>query len=103
MSVDTHWQPDFLSEAIGGDRRYHYVPFFELSMSDQAQARRSYPYKRNVGAKYDFVDEHYLYPVRKNGRLARGRRYLAIPYNLISDPRYMEELGYEVNAGWRGR
>ena len=98
MSVDTSWQPGFHVEAIAGDRRYHYVPFYELSQEDQRRARRAYPHKS--GGKYAFVDEHYLYPVRKNGKLGHANRELAIPYALIQNDGYMESLGYVERPGW---
>lgn len=87
--------------AMLGDRRYRYVPFHELPRSEQSHARRAYPYK-NVGAKYAFVDEHYYYPVKKDGTLASGQRVLAIPYKLLTNDKYMASLGYEVSEGWKG-
>lgn len=84
-----------------GDRRFNYVAFKDLSPSDQSRARRAYPHK-SVGAMYDFIDEHYLYPVDKSGNLARAnaRRVLAIPLKQIQDADYMKSLGYTMNPGW---
>jgi hypothetical protein len=98
------WDSKFLSrrdaEMLGS--RYlglGYSPYHELSISDQGIASRMYPHK-GVGANYQFVDEHYYYPVTGDGRLYRGgrsvRRVLAIPYRLIVDDGYMASLGYEV-------
>ena len=80
----------------------HYVPFHELSSRDQQRARSSYPYK-NVGAKYNFIDEHYYYPVEADGSLThrRAQRVLAIPYKLIMDDAYMASLGYEISPKWQ--
>jgi hypothetical protein len=80
--------------------RYKYVPFHQLSPEMQRQARAAYPHK-SVGAMYDFADEHYYYPLTKDGRLPhRAPRHLAIPHNLILDPAYMASLGYTMNPGW---
>jgi len=85
-----------------GDRRVSaYAPFHELTPSDQRTARRAYPHK-SVGAKYDFIDEHYYYPVNKQGALINGRRVLAIPYKQIQDETYMESLGFKVSPKWKG-
>lgn len=93
MSANKTWRSEFHQEAIAGDSRYAYVPFHSLSDRDQRRARGQYP-NRSVGALYDFVDEHYLYPVKRDGSLASARRELAIPYALIRDPSYMANLGY---------
>lgn len=82
-----------------------YVPFHQLSYSDQVAARGMYPHKAgNVGAKYPFVDEHYYYPVDSEGVLWSGRaqRVLAIPYDLIMDEGYMAAIGYKVSPNWKG-
>lgn len=52
----------------GADSRFTYVPFDRLRADDQARAKAMYPYKH-------FADESYLYPVKKDGRLARATRY----------------------------
>jgi hypothetical protein len=105
------WSPRFISpdfaKAIGEKRRdtreqYNYVPFGQLSPSDRSLARRSYPYK-HVGAKYDFADEHYYYPVDEYGELVSGRRCLAIPLKMINDDAAMADLGYTINPEWKGR
>jgi hypothetical protein len=88
---------DFAEAA--GDRRFHYIPFHDLMERDQSTARRAYMHK---GGKYNFIPEHYYYPVTREGRLPfiRARRVLAIPYKKIRDDAYMRSLGYEVNPGW---
>jgi len=97
------WHPSFFKEAlggaIGGDRRYKYVPFHALNRQAQARARSLYPNKR-TSAKYDFRDEHYLYPVKKDGSLAFANRSLAIPRAQINDDQFMASLGYVKNPGW---
>lgn len=95
--VDIAWQPEFRTTAIAGDRRYHYVPFHELSSDDQNRARRMYPHRS--GGVYVFVPEHYLYPVTKTGMLSPARRELAIPYALINDKKYMASIGYSARRG----
>ena len=82
--------------------RYRYLPFHELTPEVQKQARRRYVHK-SVGGMYDFADEHYYYPVTKDGRLPATRgsnRYLAIPLKSIQDAAYMASLGYKMNPGW---
>ena len=85
-----------------GDSRFRYVPFHALTANDQRQAVATYVHK-SVGGKYDFRDEHYYYPVNKDGRLttARAQRVLAIPRARLDDDAYMSSLGYEINEGWR--
>jgi len=91
------WDARFLSAPTWG--RYKYVPFHQLSPEMQRQARAAYPHT-STGAMYDFEDEHYYYPVKKDGTLARASRYLAISNALILDPVYMATLGYTMNSGW---
>jgi hypothetical protein len=98
------WDNAFMSAqdaAPLGDRRFKYKPYHEFNLSEQNEIRRMYPHGGH-GAKYNFVFEHYHYPVGKNGKLGRGRRVLAIPYKLILDESYMAGLGYEVDPAWRG-
>jgi hypothetical protein len=101
------WDSAFMDARTAGmlgDKRYSYVPFHDLASTDQSLARRMYPHKA-VGAKYNFIDEHYYYPVGKDRRLPTGRggsRVLAIPYKKIVDEAYMASLGYEVNPAWKG-
>ena len=83
-----------------GDRRYRYVPFDQLSSSDQDLARRMYVYKHG-GGKYSFKDEHYFYPVKSSGKLAHARRVLAIPIKKINNDAYMASLGYEIHPDWK--
>ena len=90
MSVNTQWQPWFLEIQCSGDMRFQYVPFHKLSLEDQAKARAAYPYK-TCGGKYNFIDEHYLYPVKKNGRLAKASRSLANTQFKICDDNAMAE------------
>lgn len=95
------WDTKFMdakTAQVLGDRRFGYVAFHELSKENQAIARRAYPHK-SVGEKYDFIDEHYYYPVKRDGELGNGQRVLAIPYKLIQDDKYMAKLGYKVNDG----
>ena len=99
------WDAKFMDTATAkmlGDRRFNYVPFSRLG-GQQSYARAQYPHK-SVGAKYDFIDEHYYYPVDKRGMLptARARRVLAIPIKSINDDKYMASLGYTVNPSWKG-
>lgn len=99
-----NWHPAFHTEAIVTDNRFKgsYVPFFKLSPRDQETARRAYPHK-SVGGKYDFIDDHYLYPIdKKTGNLHSGRqrRELAIPYAKLMDDEFMASLGYTVNRAW---
>ncbi len=96
------WDSGFTDTAVAGDRRYQYVPFHKLTPVGQNQARGQYPHK-SVGAAYDFLDEHYLYPVKQDGSLASARRNLAIPLAKIKNRQYMEGLGYTLNPGWEGR
>ena len=101
-TASSKWDPKFESEdtaRVLGDRRFKYVPFHNLDPAAQTEVRRTYPHK-SVGAKYDFREEHYYYPLDKAGKLARGRRVLAIPYKLIMDDQYMKSLGYTVNEEW---
>lgn len=92
--------PGFLEPGLGGDLRYSYVPLSTLSHHDQVRARAAYPHKR-VGAKYDFRDEHYYYPVKADGSLARAARNLAIPLAWIKDAAKMRSLGYAApNPAW---
>jgi hypothetical protein len=90
----------FLSAPTWG--RYRYVAFHELTPELQRQARRRYPHK-SVGGMYDFADEHFYYPITKDGRLPATRgadRSLAIPLKSIQDAAYMASLGYRMNPGW---
>jgi hypothetical protein len=84
-----------------GDQRFYYISFHDLMEADQRAARRAYTHG---GGKYDFIHEHYYYPVTREGRLtaARAQRVLAIPYKKIKDARYMRLLGYKVKPDWRG-
>lgn len=98
------WDSIFMNEVpprLLKGQSLSYVPFHELDGQQQNNARRSYVHK-SVGAKYDFIDEHYFYPVTRSGGIPRGRadRILAIPKKLIKDEGYMESLGYEVNERW---
>lgn len=80
----------------------NYVPFSALSGRDQEKARRQYPHK-SVGAKYDFRDEHYFYPVDKKGQLFSGRgaqRVLALSHKAIVSGE-VEKLGYMQNQVWK--
>jgi len=95
------WDSKFMDPKTAkllGDSRYIYKPFHELSPADQSVARRAY--NKSPGAKYDFMAEHYHYPIGAKGQLARARRVLAIPYKLIQDDSYMAGLGYRVNMNW---
>lgn len=96
-----NWHPTFHTIAVAGNQRYEYVPFHRLTSNDQQTARAAYVYK-SVGGKYDFIDEHFVYPVTKDGRLARGRahRELAIPYDKLQDDAFMASLGYTINRAW---
>ena len=97
------WDNRFISPEDArtfGDRRYKYVPFHELNPKAQQEARRAYPYKSNPSQKYDFRDEHYYYPVDKEGNLAKARRTLAIPHKMILDENYMKSLGYQTSSLW---
>jgi hypothetical protein len=100
IAASHDWDSSFLKNSIAGDRRYKYVPFHELSQQDQEQAKRQYPNK-STGAKYDFRDEHYFYPVDKKGKLASARRELAIPYEKIKNNEYMKKIGYTANPAWK--
>ncbi len=94
------WSPKFMVPIQMG--RYKLVPFHQLSPADQSRARSQYPHK-SVGAMYDFIDEHYFYPVKKDGTLTTGRgvsRQLAIPHRFIVDAAFMRSLGYRMNPGW---
>ena len=93
------WDPSFHTDGFAGDRRYRYVPFHHLSQRGQEQARRQYPYGGE--GKYHFRTEHYLYPVKKDGSLARARRQLAIPLAMINDDAKMKALGYEITPHWK--
>ena len=95
------WDSAFLPPPSGG--RFRYVPFHQLSQRDQQLARSAYPHKG--GGMYEFADEHYYYPVTRDGRMphTRAHRQLAIPNALIHDDRYMASLGYRKNPGWEGR
>lgn len=85
-----------------GDKRFYYISFHDLTEADQRAARRAYTHG---GGKYNFIHEHYYYPVTREGRLtaARAQRVLAIPYKKITDAKYMRSLGYSVLSSWRGR
>ena len=93
------WDPGFHTDGFAGDQRYRYVPFHNLSQRDQASARRAYPYGGE--GKYHYRTEHYLYPVKKDGSLARARRQLAIPLAMIKDDAKMKALGYEITSHWK--
>lgn len=97
------WDSKFMTaetaKQLGNQRAHEYVAFKDLKPDFQAYAVRAYPHK-NVGAKYNFRDEHYYYPVKKDGSLTHGQRVLAIPYDLIKDNEYMASLGYKVKPGW---
>lgn len=56
----------------GGDRRYKYVPFDELLIGDQGTARAMYPYVTK-----HLPHEEYMYPVKKNGSIARASRWIS--------------------------
>jgi hypothetical protein len=57
----------------GANSRYDYVPFEKLTRADQQLARESYPHKTE-----HLPDEAYLYPIKKNGRLAdRAARWIS--------------------------
>jgi hypothetical protein len=72
------------------------VPFHQLSTVAQILVRARYPHKG--GGAYAFVDEHYFYPVRKNGQLGRACRVLAIPRAMMDDAATMTALGYTQPA-----
>lgn len=95
---DSHFMDQNTASALG-DRRAEYTAFYDLSPQDQAKARHQWPNK-SVGAKYDFIDEHYYYPVNMAGQLSNGRRVLAIPYKMIENEQYMASLGYERNEAF---
>jgi hypothetical protein len=103
-AINIKWQKDWLdseSAKMLGDMRFEYIPFHKLSKSDQNKARRAYPHKAgDYGAKYAFQDEHYYYPVKRNGVLGNGRRVLAIPHKKIIDDKYMAKIGYEITPDW---
>lgn len=55
----------------GGDRRYNYIPYASLNRRDRDSIR--------LGHRYPYSEEwlpydEYLYPVRKDGTLARAKR-----------------------------
>ena len=56
----------------GGDLRYRYVKFGDLSVEDKASVRSRYHKLEHI------PDEEYLYPVKKNGRLADARRCVSL-------------------------
>jgi len=102
------WDSQFMDERTAkllGDKRYDYSAFHELTPQQQSEVKRRYPAK-TAGTKYDFVYEHYYYPVNPNipSQLPKGRaqRVLAIPHKLITDGEYMASLGYEVSQKWTG-
>ena len=95
----TDWDPGFHTEGFAGDQRFNYVPFHQLTRRDQDSARQLYPY--GGSGKYTFRAEHYLYPIKKDGSLAKARRQLAIPRAMIDDDAKMRTLGYEVNPHWK--
>lgn len=97
---DANFKPPETAK-IFGDQRFNYVPFNKLNPKDQDTAIRAYVYK-STGGKYDFRDEHYYYPVDRQGNLvkARAQRVLAIPRAKLDDDEYMKSLGYEVNPDW---
>lgn len=103
------WDSGFMSKSQAqdlfiGPSNIKMVPFHELSYGAQRDAVRSYVNKG--GGKYEFVDEHYYYPVEDNGSLYHGRsahRVLAIPNRLIGDEKYMASLGYEIAPAWQNR
>ncbi len=99
-NVNTNWNKRFHDRPVVGDMRFKYVPFHALAPAEQVKARAQYP---NVacGAKYNFVPEHYFYPVKRDGTLAKATRCLAIPYVLICDEKFMASLGYEIAPGWK--
>lgn len=81
-----------------GDRRFYYISYHDLTEADQRMARRAYTHE---GGKYNFIHEHYYYPVTREGRrYFSARRVLAIPRKRIEDSKYMRSLGYEVNPDW---
>jgi hypothetical protein len=101
-----NWDSAFMSpheaKLLGDARANAYVAFKDLSSTDQRRAVSQFPHK-NVGLKYDFPDEHYYYPVKKDGSLGPGRRVLAIPHAKIMDDEYMSSLGYKIKPGWHDR
>ena len=56
----------------GGDQRFEYVPFSELSVRDQQIISRKYPHEVAWLPR-----EEYMYPVKKNGDLAKARRNIS--------------------------
>ena len=96
---DKGFHSDKDAQLLATNQKFKYVPFHALSSSDQSTARRMYPHK-SVGGKYDFRDEHYYYPVKKDGSLASASRLLGIPLKMIQNDRYMSKLGYKINQGW---
>jgi hypothetical protein len=79
-----------------------YVPFHQLSKEDQKRATAKYVHK-NAGEMYDFKDEHYFYPIDRNGRLFSGRdarRTLGINQAGIRNEEFMKSIGYQKNPGW---
>lgn len=92
------WDSKFYQKVEPKSRRVReMVPFHKLDAVSQAEARRRY---RGYGAKYDFVTEHFFYPVNAKGQLMNEDRELAIPYNLIQNDDYMASLGYTINPQW---
>jgi len=106
MSTAVKWSKRFLDADLAGavgDRRFRYVPFHELTYSDQEKVRHAYVH--SSGGMYNFHAEHYYYPINKKGHLpaARARRFLAIPNKLITDRKFMQSIGYSSpNPGWTG-
>lgn len=87
------WDQSFLKPEEVSYGKYNMVPFHELSREARAEAIASYPHK-STGAIVDFKDEHYYYPVKKDGSLANADRALAIPYDKLRDESYLKSLGY---------
>lgn len=56
----------------GGDLRYRYVEFNRLNAEDRGSVRSRYHKLEHI------PDEEYLYPVKKNGRLASARRCVSL-------------------------
>lgn len=59
-------------QVSGGDRRYKYVIFTQLTLRDRQIARNKFP--NNVAW---IPAEEYMYPVKKDGHLANASRHIS--------------------------
>ena len=72
----TDRQQHRISAPPGANRRFYYVPHKELVAEDKRETLYAYPADYITKCPW-LRREEYLYPVKKNGRLAKASRWIS--------------------------